>query len=85
MAFICFYDFYGFKTIAITQTMYTLDYLWLRKCFLSANLNGFNVRWWAPSKFDPVKSPMLFFEKGTPVMPPVPPDVGLDMVLKHMV
>ncbi|GFY90126.1 similar to TRICHOME BIREFRINGENCE-LIKE 13 [Actinidia rufa] len=41
--------------------------------------------WWAPSKFDPVKSPMLFFEKGLPVMPPVPPAVGLDMVLKHMV
>ncbi|KAL3538757.1 hypothetical protein ACH5RR_002123 [Cinchona calisaya] len=41
--------------------------------------------WWAPSKFDPVKSPLLFFEKGTPVMPPIPPDVGLDMVLKHMI
>ncbi|THG19852.1 hypothetical protein TEA_020948 [Camellia sinensis var. sinensis] len=41
--------------------------------------------WWAPSKFDPVKSPMLFFENGLPVMPPVPPDVGLDMVLKHTV
>lgn len=40
--------------------------------------------WWAPSKFNPVKSPMLFFENGLPVMPPVPPDVGLDMVLKHM-
>ncbi|XP_031740604.1 protein trichome birefringence-like 13 isoform X2 [Cucumis sativus] len=40
--------------------------------------------WWAPSKFDPVKSPMLFFEKSLPVIPPVPPDVGLDMVLKHM-
>ncbi|XP_022984548.1 protein trichome birefringence-like 13 [Cucurbita maxima] len=41
--------------------------------------------WWAPSKFDPVKSPMLFFEKGLPVIPPVPPDIGLDMVLKHMI
>ncbi|KAL5537959.1 hypothetical protein UlMin_044092 [Ulmus minor] len=41
--------------------------------------------WWAPSKFDPVKSPMLFFEKGQPVIPPISPDVGLDMVLKHMV
>lgn len=41
--------------------------------------------WWAPSKFDPVKSPMLFFEKGNPVVPPVPPDSGLDMVLKHMI
>ncbi|KAK6159161.1 hypothetical protein DH2020_006475 [Rehmannia glutinosa] len=41
--------------------------------------------WWAPSKFDPVNSPMLFFEKGVPVTPPVPPDAGLDMVLKHMV
>lgn len=42
-------------------------------------------RWWAPSKFDPVKSPMLFFEKGKPIMPPIAPDVGLDLVLKHMV
>lgn len=42
-------------------------------------------RWWAPSKFDPVKSPMLFFENGQPVIPPVSPDAGLDMVLKHMV
>ncbi|KAI3445851.1 hypothetical protein Pfo_002516 [Paulownia fortunei] len=41
--------------------------------------------WWAPSKFDPVKSPMLFFEKGVPVTPPVTPDAGLDMVLRHMV
>ncbi|XP_041027487.1 protein trichome birefringence-like 13 [Juglans microcarpa x Juglans regia] len=41
--------------------------------------------WWAPSKFDPVKSPMLFFKKDHPVIPPIPPDVGLDMVLKHMV
>ncbi|GER43291.1 trichome birefringence-like [Striga asiatica] len=42
-------------------------------------------QWWAPSKFDPVKSPMLFFEKGLPVTPPVAPEAGLDMVLKHMV
>ncbi|KAK4438026.1 protein trichome birefringence-like 13 [Sesamum alatum] len=41
--------------------------------------------WWAPSKFDPVKSPMLFFEKGVPVTPPIAPDAGLDMVLEHMV
>lgn len=41
--------------------------------------------WWAPSKFDPEKSPMLFFENGQPVIPPVPSDVGLDMVLKHMI
>ncbi|CAA0807424.1 Protein trichome birefringence-like 13 [Striga hermonthica] len=41
--------------------------------------------WWAPSKFDPVKSPMLFFEEGVPVTPPVAPEAGLDMVLKHMV
>ncbi|XP_073146920.1 protein trichome birefringence-like 13 isoform X2 [Henckelia pumila] len=40
--------------------------------------------WWAPSKFDPVKSPMFFFEKGLPVIPPVSPDVGLDIVLRHM-
>ncbi|PON44215.1 Protein trichome birefringence-like [Parasponia andersonii] len=41
--------------------------------------------WWAPSKFDPVKSPMLFFEKGQPVVPPVSHDVGLDLVLERMV
>ncbi|KAH1040526.1 hypothetical protein J1N35_042269 [Gossypium stocksii] len=41
--------------------------------------------WWAPSKFDPVKSPMLFFEKGLPVIPPIPPDLGLDKVLNHVV
>ncbi|KAF3785424.1 trichome birefringence-like 13 protein [Nymphaea thermarum] len=40
--------------------------------------------WWAPSKFDPQSSPMLFFEKGLPVTPPKPPEVGLDMTLKHM-
>ncbi|KDO40550.1 hypothetical protein CISIN_1g042971mg, partial [Citrus sinensis] len=36
--------------------------------------------WWAPAKFDPVKSPMLFFEKDKPVIPPVQPNVGLDMI-----
>ncbi|KAL6347723.1 hypothetical protein AAG906_026252 [Vitis piasezkii] len=41
--------------------------------------------WWAPSKFDPVKSPMLFFENGLPLIPPLPPHVGLDLVLKHMI
>lgn len=40
--------------------------------------------WWAPSKFDPVKSPMLFFENGIPMVPPKAPDAGLDMVLNHM-
>ncbi|KAI3979710.1 hypothetical protein MKX01_013805, partial [Papaver californicum] len=40
--------------------------------------------WWAPSKFDPIKSPMLFFEKGLPVIPPIRPDLGLDMVLSNM-
>ncbi|KAK8961522.1 hypothetical protein KSP40_PGU020654 [Platanthera guangdongensis] len=40
--------------------------------------------WWAPSKFDPVHSPMLFFEKGMPILPLVPPDVGIDITLKHM-
>lgn len=52
---------------------------------LSHNSNGVGFRWWAPSKFDPVKSPMLFFEKGKPLVPPVPPDVGIDKVLNHMV
>ncbi|XP_047976676.1 protein trichome birefringence-like 13 [Salvia hispanica] len=41
--------------------------------------------WWAPSKFDPLKTPMLFFEKGVPVTPPLTPNAGLDMVLRHMV
>ncbi|OVA07266.1 PMR5 N-terminal domain [Macleaya cordata] len=41
--------------------------------------------WWAPSKFDPIKSPMLFFENGLPVIPPIRPDLGLDMVLKNMI
>ncbi|RVX10304.1 Protein trichome birefringence-like 13 [Vitis vinifera] len=41
--------------------------------------------WWAPSKFDPVKSPMLFFENGLPLIPALPPHVGLDLVLKHMI
>ncbi|PIA53755.1 hypothetical protein AQUCO_00900377v1 [Aquilegia coerulea] len=41
--------------------------------------------WWAPSKFDPVNSPMLFFEKGLPIVPPIKPEHGLDMVLKHMI
>ncbi|KAI4381237.1 hypothetical protein MLD38_007331 [Melastoma candidum] len=41
--------------------------------------------WWAPSKFDPVKSPMLFFLDGKPVIPPLFPEDGLDLVLKHMI
>ncbi|KAJ4979681.1 hypothetical protein NE237_010461 [Protea cynaroides] len=41
--------------------------------------------WWAPSKFDPIKSPMLFFEKVLPVIPPINPEDGLNMVLKHMI
>ncbi|CAH9146868.1 unnamed protein product [Cuscuta epithymum] len=41
--------------------------------------------WWAPSKFDPIKSPMLFFKDGKPVMPPVLPETGLDLVLQHMI
>ncbi|KAL5174843.1 Protein trichome birefringence-like 13 [Glycine soja] len=41
--------------------------------------------WWAPSKFDPVKSPMLFFKNGQPVIPPLRPDQDLDLVLKHMI
>ncbi|CAH8262203.1 unnamed protein product [Arabidopsis lyrata] len=41
--------------------------------------------WWAPSKFDPIKSPMLFFEGGRPILPPIPPAAGLDQVLNNMV
>ncbi|KDP35894.1 hypothetical protein JCGZ_09866 [Jatropha curcas] len=53
-------------------------------CFFYDFLLLINM-WWAPSKFDPVNSPMLFFEKGQPVIPPIPPDVGLDKVLKSMI
>ncbi|KAI5069549.1 hypothetical protein GOP47_0015850 [Adiantum capillus-veneris] len=41
--------------------------------------------WWAPEKFDPVKTPMIFFEKGEPIIPTKPPEEGLDMVLKSMI
>ncbi|OAY83173.1 Protein trichome birefringence-like 13 [Ananas comosus] len=41
--------------------------------------------WWAPSKFDPVQSPMLFFENGVPVIPPIPPPLGMDKALKFMI
>ncbi|GLT85892.1 hypothetical protein SLE2022_040640 [Rubroshorea leprosula] len=41
--------------------------------------------WFAPSKFDPVKFPMLFFENNLPVIPPIPPDVGLVKALKNMI
>ncbi|KAL3730152.1 hypothetical protein ACJRO7_027196 [Eucalyptus globulus] len=40
--------------------------------------------WWAPSKFDPIKSPMLFFRNGQPLIPPLKPDIGLDLVLENM-
>ncbi|XP_068645688.1 protein trichome birefringence-like 13 [Aristolochia californica] len=41
--------------------------------------------WWrAPSKFDPIHSPMIFFEGGSPVLPPISPEFGLDMTLKYM-
>ncbi|KAG0477355.1 hypothetical protein HPP92_014196 [Vanilla planifolia] len=40
--------------------------------------------WWAPSKFDPLRSPLLFFEKGMPVIPPLPPHIGFGITLKHM-
>ncbi|KAK9001557.1 hypothetical protein V6N11_083338 [Hibiscus sabdariffa] len=42
------------------------------------HLSRLSRAWWAPSKFNPIKSPMLFFEKGMPVIPLIPPDVGLD-------
>ncbi|KAL4202630.1 hypothetical protein AMTRI_Chr02g222070 [Amborella trichopoda] len=41
--------------------------------------------WWAPAKFDPIHSPMIFFDKGLPVIPPLSPSLGLDMVLKNMI
>ncbi|KAF3334319.1 protein trichome birefringence-like 13 [Carex littledalei] len=40
--------------------------------------------WWAPSKFDPIQSPMLFFQNGTPVIPPLTPPLGMELALKHM-
>ncbi|KAM3366067.1 hypothetical protein ACQJBY_015546 [Aegilops geniculata] len=42
-------------------------------------------RWWSSSKFDPIQSPMLFFEKGKPIIPPLLPPEGLDLTLKHMI
>ncbi|KAF6144170.1 hypothetical protein GIB67_004843 [Kingdonia uniflora] len=50
----------------------------------SASVNG-GYCWWAPSKFDPIKSPMLFFEKDLSVIPPIKPEIGLDIVLKNMI
>lgn len=41
--------------------------------------------WWSSSKFDPVQAPMLFFEKGKPIIPPLLPPEGLDLTLKHMI
>ncbi|KAF7008316.1 hypothetical protein CFC21_023093 [Triticum aestivum] len=41
--------------------------------------------WWSSSKFDPIQSPMLFFEKGKPIIPPLLPPEGLDLTLKHMI
>ncbi|GKV24293.1 hypothetical protein SLEP1_g33920 [Rubroshorea leprosula] len=41
--------------------------------------------WFAPSKFDPAKSPMLFFENDLPVLPPIPPNAGLEKALRHMI
>uniref|UniRef100_A0A453BFS3 Trichome birefringence-like C-terminal domain-containing protein n=1 Tax=Aegilops tauschii subsp. strangulata TaxID=200361 RepID=A0A453BFS3_AEGTS len=41
--------------------------------------------WWSSSKFDPIQSPMLFFEKGKPIIPPLLPPQGLDLTLKHMI
>ncbi|GLT41878.1 hypothetical protein SLA2020_159100 [Shorea laevis] len=43
------------------------------------------LMWFAPSKFDPVKSPKLFFENNLPVIPPIHPDVGLVKALKNMI
>jgi hypothetical protein len=43
------------------------------------------LRWWAPSKFDPIRSPMLFFEKGRPIVPTLLPPAGLDLALQNMV
>lgn len=40
--------------------------------------------WWAPEKFDPVKSPMFFFNRGEPIVPTLSPEKGLDLVLKNM-
>ncbi|GJW17060.1 trichome birefringence-like protein 13 [Tanacetum coccineum] len=53
--------------------------------YQQTNLLARYGRWWAPSKFDPVKYPMFFHENGQPLLPPVSPEVGLDMVLRHMV
>ena len=75
----------------MTSLLYTLNLFWVWNNFVGATrffshlIWLFASRWWAPSKFDPVKSPMLFFENGLPLIPALPPHVGLDLVLKHMV
>jgi hypothetical protein len=72
------YPIFFLKLVLFNQNSISLYWAYPHVAFAS-------FRWCAPSKFDPTQSPMLFFEKGMPIIPPLLPPEGLDLALKHMV